>query len=336
MTRVDRIGDVLLTTPVFPAIKARYPDSYVAALVLKGREPLVAGNPWIDEVIACEKRGFEGSWAGTFLFARRLRKKKFDIVVHLHATSRVYWISWLAGIPHRIGYKRKNHALLTHPIEDRKHLGAAHEAEYNFDPLKVIDVQKPGRLQLFFPLKNEDRDAIKKGIFDGSGKPYVVFHPSASCPSKIWPVEKMAALAERMSEIYGIAPVIVAGTDGIKEAQAMSARMTEKHHNLAGRLTLGMLGWVLKEARLVISNDSGPVHLACAVGTPVISIFGRNQAGLSPRRWGPIPGTGTYVQKDGGCVECLAHACRINFKCLEALTVEDLLEQVSRYEASFK
>jgi ADP-heptose:LPS heptosyltransferase len=93
-----------------------------------------------------------------------------------------------------------------------------------------------------------------------------------------------------------------------------------------------MLAWLLKGARLLISNDSGPVHMAAALGTPVISIFGRNQAGLSPIRWRPISVNSSFVQKDVGCIECLAHNCQIDFKCLKELRVEDVFEEARQYE----
>lgn len=332
VTRVDRIGDVVLSTPVFPAIKAKYPESHVALIVVKGREALVEGNPWIDEVIAYDKKGKDGSWWETFLFSQSLRRKKFDVVINLHATNRVNLISWLAGIPIRIGYKRKNYQLLTHAIEERKREGEFHEAEYNFDLLRLIEVPKPEHLELYFPLNQADGVSFRSQSPELEGKRYVVFHPSASCPSKIWPVQKMAELADRMVEQYGIFPVIVAGFDGVKESSAMSSVMKNKHLNLGGKLSLGVLGWVLKNTRLLVSNDSGPVHIACAVGTPVISIFGRNQAGLSAKRWGPLSQKSSWIQKDVGCIECFAHDCRIDFKCLKELTVSDLLDEVKKYE----
>ena len=98
--------------------------------------------------------------------------------------------------------------------------------------------------------------------------------------------------------------------------------------SLSGKLSLGMLGWLLKEARLLISNDSGPVHVARAVETPVISIFGRNLAGLSPRRWGPLGDKARVIHKEVACPVCLAHRCRINFLCLDVISVEDVLKEV--------
>jgi ADP-heptose:LPS heptosyltransferase len=95
--------------------------------------------------------------------------------------------------------------------------------------------------------------------------------------------------------------------------------------NLAGKISVAQLASALKRCSLFISNDSGPVHIASAVGTPVISIFGRNQKGLSPTRWGPRGPKGRFLHKGMGCIRCLAHNCLKEFACLKTITVNDVL-----------
>ena len=342
VTRTDRIGDLVLSTPVFPAIKKRYPESYLAVLVFKETEPIVRGNPWIDEVIVYDKQGRHRGWWQTFLFGLELKKKSFDAAIHLHATNRVNVISWLANIPVRIGYRVKPgdrhgnlHQFLTHIVEEKKWQGKRHEADYNFDLLALIHVPRPEKLELYFPLSNADREALNRLLPDEFSKRYVVFHPSASCISKRWAPERLAAVADHLAKEYGVFPVIIGEDLGALHAAQMQEFMNEKSLSLAGQLSLGMLGWLLKGARLLVSNDSGPVHVASAVGTPVISIFGRSKPGLSAVRWRPISENSSFLQKDVGCVECLAHECQIDFKCLKELKVEDVLEEARKYEPLF-
>jgi ADP-heptose:LPS heptosyltransferase len=95
--------------------------------------------------------------------------------------------------------------------------------------------------------------------------------------------------------------------------------------NLAGRTSVADVAGILRRSKLFISNDSGPVHIACAVGTPVVAIFGRSDRGLSPERWGPTGKNDIILHEDVGCVECLAHNCKKGFMCLEAITVDDVL-----------
>jgi heptosyltransferase-2 len=155
-------------------------------------------------------------------------------------------------------------------------------------------------------------------------------NPGASCPSKIWPKDRFARLAEELSKNYGCQIVLIGGAGERRIASKVKEHLpTLRIIDLSGKLSLGMLGWLLKEARLLISNDSGPVHVASAVGTPVISIFGRNLSGLSPRRWGPLGDKSRVIHKEVGCPVCLAHNCRINFLCLDVISVEDVLKEVS-------
>ena len=135
ITRTDRLGDLVLSTPVFEALRHKFPDSYLACLTFLENRPVVEGNPYLDEVILYDKKGSEKSWWGNFRFALALARKRFDVAIHLHPTNRMHLVSWLAGIPFRIGYRKKNDWILTHAIYDRKGEGARHEAEYNFDLL---------------------------------------------------------------------------------------------------------------------------------------------------------------------------------------------------------
>jgi len=100
-------------------------------------------------------------------------------------------------------------------------------------------------------------------------------------------------------------------------------------YDLSGRLSLGMLASLLKKSALLISNDSGPVHMASAAGTPSVAIFGRNQPGLSPTRWRPLDPRSRVVWKNIGCDPCLAHRCEIHFLCLDVISVEDVFREAA-------
>lgn len=330
---------MVLSTPVFKALREKFPNAYIAAMVLPKTKAIVEGNPYLDEVIVYDKEGSEKTWWETARFALRLGQRKFDVVVNLHATNRVHWVSFLAGIPERMGYQRKCGFLLTRKIPDLKKQGLKHESEYNFDLLRLLEVPQPTHLELYFPLKDPDREktvtALSERGLNYWTDLYVVMNPSASCRSKVWRPERFAQVGDLLLEKYGFKVVLIGAAEDAAHSQNVSSAMRSTALNLTGRLSLGMLAWLLKGSRLVISNDSGPVHIAASVGTPVISIFGRNQAGLSPRRWGPLTEKGRVLQRDVGCVICLAHNCQIEFRCLEAVQVEDVLAGVAELERYF-
>jgi len=328
--RTDRIGDVLLSTPVIKAVKDFYPNSFLAVMVRPYAREIIEGNPYVDELIIYDKYGKHKSIQASIKFATELNKKRFDLAIILHPTNRVNLISFFAGIPERIGFNRKMGLLLTKKIEDKKHLGEKHEMEYSLDVIRALGIE-PRDKSLFMPIKQESEDWVDKILKRNNIRELdklVAIHPGASCPSKIWPQEYFSELANRLVEEYSCKIIVISGPKDEKIAQKVIEKVEYPVVDLAGETTLSKLASILKRCKLFISNDSGPVHISTAVGTPVISIFGRNQKGLSPLRWGPLGEKDTYLHKDVGCVQCLAHNCKKEFICLKSIHVEDVLEGV--------
>ncbi len=331
LVRTDRIGDVVVTTPVFRAVKEQFPAAHLAILVDKALRDLVEGHPDLDEVILYDKKGSEKSLLGAFRFARTLKQKKFDAAIHFHPRARAYWTSFLAGIPVRIGYKRKNHWLLTHSIKDNKGEGRKHEAEYVFDLLALLGIKRPQKLIASIPLQEKSQESAERRL-SGIGRFFAV-HPSASSPSKIWPASYFAEVADFLAQKFQLTPVLIGGASDSKQGKTVFSLIKSKSINLCGQLSLGELAWVLKKSELVISNDSGPAHIASAVGAPVISIFGRSLAGLGPVRWHPLNEKSWYLQKDVGCAVCLADLCQIEFKCLTELKPADVIQLIEEKQS---
>ena len=326
--RLDRIGDVVLSTPVVQALRAAYPDAFLAMMVRPACRELVEGHPALNEVILYDKEGAHRSAWATIRFARRLRRYAFDTALVLHPTHRSHWMPFLAQIPVRIGYDRKSRWLLTHRVRHRKQEGARHEAAYTLELLRVLGLEPP-LPQPMVPLRPqaEQRLAARLALEGWTGQQeFVAIHPSASCVSKRWLPERFAEVGDRLIESGCGRIVLIAGTEDVGAATAVERAMRGRPVNLAGQLSLGELAALLKRCRLLISNDSGPVHIAAAVGTPVVDLFGRNQRGLSPMRWGPLGEGHVVLQKDVGCVTCLAHRCDIGFRCLTTLSAEEVYQ----------
>ncbi len=330
IARTDRVGDVLLSTPVIKALRDEFPCAYIAMIVSPYAKEIVEGNPYLDEVIIYDKDGKHKSWRRTVKFASRLKKKRFDLAVILHPTNRVHLIAFLAGIRRRLGYNRKLGFLLTDRLKHTKQLGEKHELEYNLDLLKHIGIRAEDKA-LFMPV-NPEAEVWVKDLFKQQGlkeaDKLLAIHPAASCPSKIWPNERFAEAADRLIEKYGFKVLVVAGPKDTLLAQSVIKNMRYPAIDLSGKTSVSQLASVIRRCRLFISNDSGPVHIASAVGTPVVSIFGRAQKGLSPKRWGPLGKKDKVLHKQVGCIECLAHNCTKEFACLKAVTVDDVLKAV--------
>ncbi|MDD5097164.1 MAG: lipopolysaccharide heptosyltransferase II [Candidatus Omnitrophica bacterium] len=330
IVRTDRIGDVLLSTPVIKALRQKYPQAYISMMVAPYAKDIVENNPYLDEVIVYDKDGLHKSWLRSLKFASRLKKKKFDLAVILHPTNRVHLLAFLAGIPKRLGYNRKLGALLNLKKEHQKQDGLKHEAEYNLELLKDLGIAD-GYTDLYIPIKAESvkwaDDFLKKEGISPSDK-ILAINPGASCPSKLWPFERFAQVAAKLSKAHNLKVLILAGPKDTLLADKVTKHqeLKDKVINLAGKTSISQLASILKRCVLFISNDSGPVHIASAVGTPVISIFGRSQAGLSPKRWGPLGKRDRYLHKEVGCIQCLAHNCQKEFACLKAISVDDVVQ----------
>lgn len=328
IVRLDRIGDVVLSTPVIKALRDAYPDGHIAMMVRSFAREIVEGNPYLSEVIIYDKDRSHKGVIGNYKFIKELKKKKFDTAVVLHPTKRTHMVLMLAGIPERIGYDKKSGFLLTRRIPHTKQFGMKHEIEYSLDLLKYIGI-KPSSKELYMPINSVSERKIETMLKENGVKgsdTIVVVNPGASCVSKRWNIGKFAEVSNRIAEKYGARIVIISGPADKNIGDKLASLITAGCINLSGKTGIGDIASLLRRTKLFISNDSGPVHIGCAVGVPVIAIFGRSDRGLSPRRWGPSGKHDRVLHKSAGCGICYAHNCRLAFKCLDSITPGEVLE----------
>lgn len=328
--RTDRIGDVLLSTPVLFNLRKAFPQAHLAIMVTPYARDIVYGNPNINEVIIYDKRGLHKGWFATIEFAIAVAKKRFDLALVLHPTNRAHIVSFLAGIKHRIGYDKKFSFLLTYKLPDNKFKGKKHERDYALDLLihLGLDVEK---VMPFMPIRQDSEVQVERlfkveGI-DVSRDKLVAIHPGASCPSKRWPIDYFAKTARTLIKEKTVKIAIIGASENAQTARRLAGLIDSSSViDFTGRTSVSQLASVLKRSNLFISNDSGPVHIASSLNTPVIAIFGRNQRGLSPKRWGPLGQRDRIVYKDVGCQLCLAHNCNKDFLCLKSIKPEEICE----------
>ena len=329
--RLDRLGDVVLSTPVIQELRKAFPQAFIAMMVRPACQEVLEGNPYLDQVILYDKDGAHRRLLATVTFAFGLRRFKFDTALVLHPSNRSHWIAALAGIPNRVGYNRKFAWLLTRRVPHNKQEGAYHEAQYTLQLLRFFGIDA-GQPRPFVPVHPQALARVEGWLSEAgisAQDAVVAVHPSASCISKRWMPQRFAAVADRLAKEKGVRICLVAGKEDAVYAQAVEKAMQAPVLNFSGKLTISELAALMRRCRLLISNDSGPVHVAAAVGTPVVDIFGRNQQGLSPKRWGPLGPGHVVLHKEVGCVTCLAHNCDINFLCLTSLTVEEVFSAAS-------
>jgi heptosyltransferase-2 len=290
IVRTDRIGDVILTTPAIETVRKNFPDARISVLVAAQTQDLVRGNPFIDEVLIDDREGRHQGMSGFWVLSSEIHARRFDVVFIFHTKKRTNFACFNARIPERIGYKDKNYGFfLTQGFPDTRHTGEKHESEYCLDLLRMagLRVESP---QTYLPYHPEaerwaDEWMAKHGLSDG--QKVVVIHPGASDVTKCWPPSSFTQLMDRLSA-QGCPVVVIGHGDTSHITQYLRQTVKSPFFDLTNQTSMAQMASLLKRSHLLISNDSGPVHVAAAAGIYVISLFLRNQPGINPERWRPL------------------------------------------------
>ena len=313
------IGDLLQLTPVIRALKQRLPQSRITILVgSRGSVDLFRHHPQVDEVLIYDKRGAHRSWRALAGLWAELRQRRFDLVVNLQRSNLKAWLLATAAFPCRVLVYHRAKGRTVHAVLN--HLEAV--APLGIDPL-AVDPQQ----ELYPGVEDEqwaDELCQREGL---TGRLMVALNLGASHPVNRWPVEHFALLAERLTRELGAAVLLVGGNDDRELAAGVMARCTQPVVDLVGQTSLLQLGALLKLCRAMVSGDTGPMHLATAVGTPVVALFGA----ADPARTGPVGGGHLVLQaRDVACVPCRSRQCRHTpyLECMERLSVDEVLAAV--------
>lgn len=285
------LGDVLMSTAFLAALRAYLPQADVTVLVTTWAKAALAGNPHCDRLLDAGSVGFPGRYGlGAYrACVSRVRQEGFTHCFVLDRSPLMALLPRLAGIPWRAGLNSAGRGIALHvgvPCPDERH-----EAEIYLDVLRAVgvDVTAP---RLHFRPRPADTDVIchllaKQDLAHVA--PLVAVHPGGGrnpgeqLIGKRWPTAGFIALAERLAGSLGGKVILVGGTDDVPVTEAIQEDANARLLNVAGALTFPQLGALLQRCHLFIGNDSAPMHLAAAVGTPVIAFFGPT----SPERYGP-------------------------------------------------
>ena len=289
MVRTDRLGDVILTLPLLPILRRFFPKAHLAMLLGRYAGEVVEGNPWVDELLWYDAGGAPVPF-GRML--RTLREKKFDACVVVHPTGRIAALMFLAGIPLRVGTGYRLYSLLfNRRVYTHRKVATRHEIEYNLDLLKGLGREAPAGMRPDFTVmipgtargRVEQMLAVR-GIAPGDR--YVVIHPGSGGSARDWPLENFGELADLLSAREGVRVVVTGGAGEAVKVETVVRRSGGKAVGLAGEFSLKELAALIQRGALFISNSTGPLHLAVAVGTPVLGFYPQIPV-MGVRRWGP-------------------------------------------------
>lgn len=337
-------GDVLVSSPVFSALKAAAPQAEIDALVYADTAEMISLHPAVAQVHVIDRKwkqlGVLGQLAAERDLFQALRGRRYDLIIHLTEHWRGAWLCrllkprWSVG-PSVRGRGRRWRESFTHV--QTVHNALRHMAETNLDALRRLGIPpapEARRLMMVPGAAAEAAVRVHLAGFGLRGGDFIHVHPASRWFFKCWPAERMAALLARL-QAEGHAVVLTAAP-GAAEAGMVAdiqSRLTQPAFSLAGQLSLKELAALTQAARLFIGVDSAPMHIAAAVGTPTVALFGPS----GDKQWGPwgVPAR-VVTSASHACRPCGADGCgggKIS-DCLTAIDVNAVLAAAHELLAS--
>jgi lipopolysaccharide heptosyltransferase II len=314
------IGDLLQITPTIRELKRQLPEARITVMVgIEGTIPLFVHNPHVSEVLVYDRKGLHKSIPAFLRLLWRVVTTRYDMVINFQRSSIGTWLITLAAMPRKVlvyhkTRTRRVHAVLNH-LETIRPLG--------IDPEHVnLD------LELHIPV--EDEQLAENKLREGglTDRPLVAVNPGASSLIKCWPTYKFSRLIERLQRELQVGVVVVGGPEERYLYDAIAEGMEQPPLDLVGKTSLLTLGAILKRCVTLVSGDTGPLHLATAVGARVVALFGA----IDPDRTGPM-GIGHVVVRhtEVPCVPCMAKECMnpVYLECMEKIEVDEVFDIIA-------
>jgi lipopolysaccharide heptosyltransferase II len=314
------LGDAVMAIPALEAVRGHWRSDEIVILARPGVAELYREQDFADRVVIFDDTGRHAGISGREKLASELRHEKYDLALLLQNAFEAAWIAWRAGIPRRIGYARDARAfLLTQALEVPGRRDApAHESYYYLELLRraglISELPQISRIELKIAMGARERAEdvlLRAGARRGAIR--VAMGPGARYgTAKCWPAARFADVADELSADFDC-DVILFGTATEKAiAQRIASRMRSKAILLAGETALADVPALLASCQLFIGNDSGAMHVAAAVGLPVVAIFGpTDPAGTSP-----VTRSLELIQHPVSCSPCFLRECPVDHRCM--------------------
>jgi heptosyltransferase-3 len=324
IARTDRIGDVVLTLPLVRVLRKEFPEARISFLVRTYTKEIVEGQPGINRVVLYDTPGGVKPF---FSMLSEFRQAKFDAAVVAFPRFRLALLLWLARVPDRVGSGYRWYSFLfSKRVYEHRKTAQRHEFEYNLSLLRSLGCTVPTgivpSIEVAEPAKRTASAEMKRLGLPGRN-PLALLHPGSGGSARDWSPQNFGLLARALCDAGW--DVVVTGASG---EEALVCEVVERSGGTArssvGVLTLNELAAFIKLSRLFVSNSTGPLHIAAAVGTPVIGFYPSIVA-CSPNRWGPITEEKViFVPDRTRCSLCKGGPCRASV-CMDQISVQDVV-----------
>ena len=323
------VGDAVMSIPAMKEIRRIFPSAHISLLARPWVKDVYAKVDFIDEIIEYDKNAKHRGWSGLGRLTSDLKARRFEIAILLQNAFEAALIAWLSDIPYRIGYARDARSLLlTHPVKIDPELRSLHQAHYYLALLygaSLLGFQSWRRKDYGLsirigvpPTADVAAGELLKSHGLEEGVLLIGLNPGATYGSaKRWYTKRYAEVADSLAANFGARILIFGSAAERPIALAVAQNMKHAATVLVGETTLGQLMALLKRCRLLITNDSGPMHHAAALDVPQIAIFGST----SEIATGPLCARAIVLKHQVPCNPCFLRECPIDLRCMNGITV---------------
>ncbi len=342
LIKPSALGDIIHALPVLSGLRQRYPRAHISWLVNREYLDLLAEHPLLDQAIPFDRqalRSIRGTmrWAlDARAFVRNLRQQRFELAIDLQGLFRSGLLAWVSGAPVRLGFRpaREGAGVFynrTIPTSDRN----VHAVDRNYQVARVLGFDM---LPIDFPLNvaADHRDVLRQILGDlglEPHSPYAVVVPGSRWETKNWDPDRFAAVIDRLHHHPQLGAVLSGSPSERPLCERIARQCRRPVVNLAGRLNLPEWVALIEQAAVVLCNDSAALHVAAALGRPLVTIFGPTD----PRRTGPYGSPAAVLQAPLDCAPCYIRklsGCGFQHQCMKDITVGQVHQAVAEAVAA--
>ena len=328
IVRTDRMGDVILSTPVLTAIKQSYPHAETTMLIRDYTKDLISGHPDLDNYLIDDDAQKGQGIFGLFKLAKKLNSKKFDVALILHPTFRLALACRLAKIPMRIGTAYRLYSFLfNNKVHRHRKNTGRHECDLNLEMAKTIGAKtEKVAFKFYIPataFQRVENILAQNGIDENS--PFVVIHPGSGGSALDWPLQKFGKLAQKIQNDVTLPVVLTGSSSEVGLVSRVQKAANNRCIRVDGELATKELAALLKRATLVIANSTGPLHLAVAVGTSVVGLY-CPIVPCRPERWGPYGQLDSVIMPPISKCKTQKPKNRESGNCMDLISVDRVFE----------
>lgn len=320
------VGDAVMTTPVIRAVRKNYPKAHITVLAKPWVIPVYENNPYIDDIMVYDNGGRHKKGVGVLRLSQDIRHRKFDLAILMQNAFEAALLSFLSGIPERVGYNTDFRALLLNrSVRMNPALKKRHLIEYYFGILEGVGMKPDGMNQDLFI---SDRDSHFAGQLLhenglGHGKPVIGINPGATGgTAKRWFPDRYAELCRRLADRFKIKILIFGGPADHELGERIAAEAADSCINIAGKTSLSQAFALINACDLFVTNDSGLMHAAAALGIRQVALIGSTD----PVATAPFSDRSIMVRVPVPCSPCLKKDCPLDHKCMDLIGVDRVFQ----------